>query len=143
MSEININTESEQLSAGLIITVLQDVVKGWYLMVMAGLVAAMITFMAVDFTYQPIYRTSATFVVSSGSTTSTTYNNLSSASNTATVFTELLNSSILRKKVLEEMDMTEPHQCQHEQHSQGACGCGGHHHHHHSHVPSDGDRLYD
>ena len=106
MSEININTESEQLSAGLIITVLQDVVKGWYLMVMAGLVAAMITFMAVDFTYQPIYRTSATFVVSSGSTTSTTYNNLSSASNTATVFTELLNSSILRKKVLQEMDMS-------------------------------------
>jgi MoxR-like ATPase len=46
-------------------------------------------------------------------------------------------------EVLEEMDMTEPHQCRHEQHSHGACGCGGHHHHHHSHVPSDGDRLYD
>ena len=44
-------------------------------------------------------------------------------------------------EVLEEMDMTQPHQCQHEHHSHGACGCGGHHHH--SHVPSDGDRLYD
>ncbi len=105
MSEININTESDQLSAGMIITVLQDVAKRWYLMVRAALIAAMLAFMVVDFNYKPIYRTSATFVVSSSSTTSTTYTNLSTASNTAAVFTEVLNSSILRQKVLQEMGM--------------------------------------
>ena len=102
MSEININTESEQLSAGMIITVFQDVAKRWYLMVRATLIAAMVAFMVVDFNYKPQYRTSATFVVSSGSTT---YTNLNTASNTAAVFKEVLNSSILRQKVLQEMGM--------------------------------------
>ncbi len=103
MSEININTESEQLSAGMIITVLQDVAKRWHLMAMAAIITAMLAFMVVDFNYKPIYRTSATFVVSSSSTTSTTYTNLNTASNTAAVFSEVLNSSILRRKVLQEM----------------------------------------
>ncbi len=106
MSEININTDGQQLSAGVVISVLRDVIKHWYLIVAAALMAAMMTFVFVDFTYKPMYRTTATFVVNSGSATSTTYNNISSANNAATVFTEVLNSSILRKKVLEEMGMS-------------------------------------
>ena len=106
MSEININNDGQQLSAGVVITIIHDVMKRWYLIVVAALMAAMMAFMLVDFTYKPMYRTTATFVVSSGSTTSTTYTNISSANNAATVLTEVLNSSILRKKVLEEMGMS-------------------------------------
>ena len=106
MSEININSDGQQLSAGVVITIIQDVVKRWYLIVAAALMAAMLAFVFVDFTYTPTYRTTATFVVSSGSATSTTFTNISSANNAANVFTEVLNSSILRKKVLEEMDMS-------------------------------------
>ncbi len=106
MSEININNDGQQLSAGVVITIIHDVMKRWYLIVVAALMAAMMAFMLVDFTYKPMYRTTATFVVSSGSATSTSYTNISSANNAATVFTEVLNSSILRKKVLEEMGMS-------------------------------------
>ena len=103
MNENNINNEGQQLSAGMVISVIRDVAKRWYLIVAAALIAAMLAFMFVDYTYKPKYITTATFVVSSGSTTSTTYTNLTSANNAATVFTEVLNSSILRKKVLEEV----------------------------------------
>lgn len=106
MSEININNDGQQLSAGVVITIIHDVMKRWYLIVVAALMAATMAFMLVDFTYKPLYSTTATFVVSSGSTTSTTYTNISSANSAATVFTEVLNSSILRKKVLEEMGMS-------------------------------------
>ena len=106
MSEININNDGQQLSAGVVITIMQDVIKRWYLIVAAALIAAMMAFVFVDATYKPMYRTTATFVVSSASTTSTSYNNISSANSTANVFTEVLNSSILRKKVLEEMGMS-------------------------------------
>lgn len=106
MSEININNDGQQLSLGVVLTIINDVIRRWYLVVVAALISAMLAFMLVDFTYKPLYRTTATFVVSSGSTTSTTYTNISSANNAATVFTEVLNSSILRKKVQEEMGMS-------------------------------------
>ncbi|MBQ7903551.1 MAG: CpsD/CapB family tyrosine-protein kinase [Oscillospiraceae bacterium] len=105
MSEINISSENEQLTAAAIITIAQDVLRRWYLIVAAAVMAAMMAFVFVDYTYRPVYRTTATFVVSASSTTSTTYTNLSSATNTAAAFTEVFNSSILRRKVLQEMDM--------------------------------------
>ena len=106
MSEINVNNDGQQLSLGVVLTIINDVVKRWYLIVVAALMAGMLAFMLVDFSYKPMYKTTATFVVSSGSATSTTYTNISSANNAATVFTEVLNSSILRKKVLEEMGIS-------------------------------------
>ena len=105
MSEINISSENEQLTTAAIITVVQDVLRRWYLILAAAVMAALLAFVYVDFTYTPVYKTTATFVVSSASTTSTTYTNLSSATNTAAAFTEVFNSSILRQKVLKEMDM--------------------------------------
>lgn len=105
MSEINTRTDSGKLTVGAIITIIHDVMKNWYMIVAAALVAAMMAFVFVDFTFSPVYRTTATFVVSSGSTTGTAYANLSSANNTATVLTEVMGSSILRAKVLEEIGL--------------------------------------
>ncbi len=102
MSEFNTNTAAQPLSVGMIVTVVQDVLKRWYLILIAAAIAAMAAFVITDYTYKPVYTATTTFVVTSNSTTGTTYTNLSTANITASVFTEVLNSSLLRQKVLEE-----------------------------------------
>ena len=107
MNESNTNTAINQLSLGLIITVIQDVLKRWRIIVAASLIAAMIAFVFTDLTYRPQYQTMTTFVVSSANTSSTPYSNLSAANTTASVFTQVLNSSLLRQKVAQEVGLTE------------------------------------
>lgn len=105
MNDTNTKINSELLSSGLIIAVVQDVLKRWHLIIAAALIAAMAAFIFTDYQYEPEYKATTTFVVTSSSTTGTTYNNLSTANNTASVFTEVLNSSILKQKVLEEIGL--------------------------------------
>lgn len=106
MSEFNTNTAVDQLSVGMIVTVVQDVLKRWYLILAAAAIAAMAAFVITDYTYKPVYTATTTFVVTSDSTIGTTYNNLNTANATASVFTEVLNSSLLRQKVLEESGLS-------------------------------------
>ena len=86
--------------------ILRDVLKRWYLIVIAALLAGMITYTASDLLYVPTYSTTTTFVVSVQGSSTTVYQNLSAASNLATVFSEVLNSSLLRSAILEELGMT-------------------------------------
>lgn len=90
--------------AGVIVTV-QDVLRGWYLILAAALVAAMLTFVVADAAYRPQYKTTTTFVVTAAGTTTTTYQNLSSTTALASTFTEVLNSSLLRRLVTEQAGM--------------------------------------
>ena len=106
MSDYNKNTDLEQMSAGVIISIIQDVSKRIYLALWAAVIAALLAFVITDFTYTPTYKTQATFVVSSSTTTGNSYTNISSANSTATVFQQVLNSSILRQKVLEETGLS-------------------------------------
>ena len=86
--------------------ILRDVLKRWYLIVVAALLAGMITYTASDLLYVPTYSTTTTFVVSVQGSSTTVYQNLSAASNLATVFSEVLNSSLLRSAILDELGMT-------------------------------------
>ena len=86
--------------------ILRDVLKRWYLIVVAALLAGMIAYTASDLMYHPIYSTTTTFVVSVQGSSTTVYQNLSATSNLATVFSEVLNSSLLRSAILEELGMT-------------------------------------
>lgn len=86
--------------------ILRDVLKRWYLIVIAALLAGMITYTASDLLYVPTYSTTTTFVVSVQGSSTTVYQNLSAASNLATVFSEVLNSSLLRSAILDELGMT-------------------------------------
>ncbi len=88
------------------IVLILDVAKKWLAIVLAALVIGVGAYIATDAGYQPLYRTSATFVVTSRDSSSTIYNNLSSANSVATVFTELLNSSLMKKYIMEEMGVT-------------------------------------
>lgn len=102
MENMNDYTEAGLLSFDPIILI-QDVTKRWLAIVLAALVLGVGTYIKTDLEYTPVYQTTTTFVVTNRGSSSTVYSNLSSTSNLASVFTELLNSSILRKAILEDL----------------------------------------
>ena len=96
----------KRFSAGGIIAVLQDVLRQWYLIVVVALIASMGVFVMKDMRYVPQYTTSTTFVISTGGTSGSTFQNLSAARDLAQVFTEVLNSSLLQNKGMEQVGIT-------------------------------------
>ena len=81
-----------------------DVAKRWLLIVLAALMVGVGSYIYTDLTYKPVYTTTTTFVVTARGTSTTVFNNLTSTSNLAIVFEELLNSSLLRKEIMKEVD---------------------------------------
>ena len=88
------------------IVLVQDVLKRWLVVVLAALAVGIGTYIYTDATYAPVYRTTTTFVVTTRGSSTSVYSNLSSTSNLAGLFTELLNSSIMRKTILQETDIS-------------------------------------
>ena len=88
------------------IVLLRDVLKQWLIIVLVSLTVGVGAYIIADSGYEPVYQTKTTFVVTNRSSTNTVYSNLSSTSNLAGVFTELLNSSILRKSIVQEMGVS-------------------------------------
>ena len=84
------------------IVVVQDVAKRWLLILLAALAVGIGSYIHADMNYRPTYRANATFVVTARGSSSTVFNNLSSATTLATTFSDLLNSSLLRKAILQE-----------------------------------------
>ena len=95
------NSEGIELLSYDPFVVLLDVLKHWFIVLMVALLAGMGSFVATELRYTPQYTTHTTFVVSTQSSTSTVYQNLSAATNLASVFSEVLNSSVMRQTVLE------------------------------------------
>ena len=87
------------------IVLVHDVLRRWHFIVIAALLAGMVAYMGATLRYVPDYTTRTTFVVTSRGNSTTVYQNLQSASNLASVFSEVLNSSILRKTILEELEL--------------------------------------
>lgn len=85
------------------IVLLRDVAKRWLLILLAALTVGVAAYIHADVTYTPVYRTTTTYVVTTYSSSTTVYSNLSSASSLATVFSELLNSSVMRKAILQQI----------------------------------------
>lgn len=98
-------TDRSQLLTIEPVTILRDVLRRWYWIVAAALLAGMAAYVVSGVSYEPVYRTDTTFVVSAKGSSTTVYQNLSATTNLATVFSEVLNSSILRAAVLEELGM--------------------------------------
>lgn len=88
------------------IVLVQDVLKRWLVVVLAALAVGLGTYIYTDATYAPVYQTTTTFVVTTRGSSTSVYSNLSSTSNLAGLFTELLNSSIMRKTILQETDIS-------------------------------------
>ena len=102
--------ENQTMGSGLLpfdpIVLLQDVLKRWLMILLAAIMVGTAAYITTDMAYEPTYRTNTVFVVTTRGSSTTVYNNLSSTSNVATLFTELLNSSIMRKTIMEEMGVS-------------------------------------
>ena len=85
------------------VIVLRDVLRRWYLIVAAALIVGMGAYTVTELCYVPQYTTTTTFVVTMQESSSSVYQNLSATSTLATTFSEIINSSILRKTVMEEL----------------------------------------
>ena len=85
------------------IVVIWDVLKRWYLILAVAILAGMAAFVGTELTYRPNYTTTTTFVVSAERNSATVYQNLSATSSLASVFSEVLNSSILRESILKDV----------------------------------------
>ena len=85
------------------IVVVQDVIRRWTVIVLAAIVMGVGTYIHADLTYSPVYTSSTTYVVTSRGSISSVYSNLNSTSSLASVFEELLNSSLMRKTILAEI----------------------------------------
>ena len=94
-------------SGGLIsfdpIVLVRDVLKRWLIILLAAVMVGVGAYIHTDSSYVPSYRTNTIFVVTSRGSSTTVYSNLTSTSNVASLFTELLNSSIMRHAIMEEM----------------------------------------
>ena len=88
------------------IVLVRDVLKRWLIIVLAALMVGVGTYIFKESSYVPVYKTNTVFVVTTRGSSTTVYNNLSSTSNVASLFTELMNSSIMRKTVMEYMGVS-------------------------------------
>lgn len=86
------------------IILIRDVLKQWTAIVLIALSVGVAAFILTDARYEAKYQSKVTFVVTSRSGSSNVYNNLSSTTEMAAVFSELLNSSLMRKNIQEEME---------------------------------------
>lgn len=106
MEQNMLESAEYRFSAGHVIAVIQDVLRQWYLIVAVALMTSMGVFVLKDMSYTPQYATSTTLVISAGGTSSSTFQNLSATRDLAEVFTEVLNSTLLQSKVMEQVGIT-------------------------------------
>ena len=101
----NSNTQDRGLLQFDPIVLVQDIAKRWRLILLAVLLAGMGAYSYATISYEPQYSTTFTYVTYTRSSTASIYSNLSSATAVASVFEELLNSSLLQDKIRNESDL--------------------------------------
>ena len=87
------------------VILIRDSLRKWALILVIALICGMGAYVYTDTGYIPRYKTEATLVLTTRGSASTVYSNLDSTSTLATVFTEILNSSVMRNKILDELEM--------------------------------------
>lgn len=108
MQENNQDNLKQGLQNIHIYSIIMDVLRNWWVILLGALAAAMIANIAVKEQSHTAstYTTSATFVVSAKGSSSSVYSNLSSAQTLATTFSNILNSGIMQKVVCEDLGIT-------------------------------------
>ncbi len=87
--------------------IIRDIIKQWWVILLAAVAAALLAGAYRTITYTPRYTTMTTFAVGkSGFSTNLAYDNLRSAETMTTKFTQIANSSVLKKRVCEELGLS-------------------------------------
>lgn len=85
---------------------IHDILVNWWVLLLGALAAAMLSYMVVNIRYVPAYTTSATFAVSSRSSSSS-YANLSSANTMATTLQKIIESNAMQGILCEKLGVEE------------------------------------
>ena len=89
------------------IVTLRDVLRKWFLVVVLTVFFGVAAFIAADLLYTPQYESSATLVATTYTSYTSVYDNIDSASALTAVFSEILNSSVMKKSIMEQLNLTE------------------------------------
>lgn len=84
-------------------SIIRDTLRNLWAILLGAVAIALIVNMSVRADFRNTYSTTATFVVSSKTSSNYTYSNLSAASTMANSFSNLLNSNLLKKKVCQDL----------------------------------------
>lgn len=87
------------------VVLILDACKKWVLVLVIALVAGIVAYVYTDSGYVPWYQTNCTLVLTTRDSASSVYDNLNSTTTLANVFTEVLNSSVMRNNILDELQM--------------------------------------
>ena len=97
------NSLTEQID---VISIIKDVIRQWWVMLLLAVAIALFTGSYMSYTYEPEYTSSSTFVVTAKGMNTNIYQNLTSAKELATNFSNILESNVLKKKIAEDLGMT-------------------------------------
>lgn len=89
------------------IVIIRDVIRNWLTVVVLAAVISTAAYILADMHYTPVYESSATLVVTAHTSFSSVYDNIDSAESLTAVFSEVLNSSVMKKRILEVLEMSE------------------------------------
>ena len=87
------------------IVLLLDAARKWLLVVVIAVICGIAAFIYTDSGYVPVYRTESTLVLTTRDSSSSVYDKLNSTTELALVFSEILNSSVMRNNILNELGM--------------------------------------
>ena len=86
-------------------TIVRDVCRNWWMILALAISVALFTYVHVNKSYNPTYTIEATYVVTAKGINNSVYDNLSTAQDTATKFSQIINSTTLRNKVASDLGM--------------------------------------
>ena len=87
-------------------SILRDTLRNLWSILLGAVAVAMIVNMTVRADFRSTYSTTATFVVTSKTSSNYAYSNLSAASTMANSFSNILNSNLLKKKVCQDLNLS-------------------------------------
>ena len=87
-------------------SIIRDVVRNFWMILIAGISAILLVSGYQNIIYKAEYTSKATLVVSAkGSGTTSSYANLTTTSEMASVFSNVFSSSVLKKRIVEELEL--------------------------------------
>lgn len=90
-------------------SIVRDTLRNLWAILLGAVAVAMIVNMNVRADFRSTYSTTATFVVTSKTSSNYAYSNLSAASTMANSFSNILNSNLMKKKVCEDLNVSDFH----------------------------------
>lgn len=88
-------------------SIIRDILREWWVILLVAVSAALLTGAYKKFTYSPQYVANTTFAVGkTGFSNNLAYDNLNSAKNVTTQFTQVAESNVLKKRVCEQLGLS-------------------------------------